>query len=134
MWPPEVERVAELVRAAGVEARLEELPQERDALPGAGVRALAYDCAGETVVVLLPVDRRPDADKIAAAAGCRNVVPVAAPPFPFAEAKRVLVEQILFATPIVWIHAASPRHVLVLDPSLLARFTRGTRADIVQRG
>jgi prolyl-tRNA editing enzyme YbaK/EbsC (Cys-tRNA(Pro) deacylase) len=133
MWPPDVERIARLLQAANVEARLEELAPGEDAFPGAAARAVAYDCDGRVVVALVPADREPDPEKLAAAAGCRAASVVAAPPFPFAPA-RVLVEQQLLTSDTVWIEAGSPRHVLGLDPGVLTHLTRASAADLTQDG
>ena len=130
MWPPDVERIAAPLRAASVEARLEELAPGEDAFPGTAARAVAYDCAGRTIVVLLPADREPDPAKVAAAADCRPSGRVAPPAFPFTGAARVLLEQRLLAAETVWLEAGSPRHVLGLDPSVLAQLTRALPADL----
>jgi prolyl-tRNA editing enzyme YbaK/EbsC (Cys-tRNA(Pro) deacylase) len=134
MWPPDVERIAAPLRAAGIEARIEELAPGEDAFPGAAARAVAYDCDGRTVVALVPVDREPDGGKVGAAAGCRPFSRIAPPPFPFAAAARVLVEQRLLTAETVWLEAGSPRHVLGLDPGVLAHLTRAIPADLTQEG
>ena len=132
MWPPEVERIAAPLRAADVEARLEELAPGEDAFPGAAARAIAYDCDGRTVVALVPTDRDADPDKVAAAAGCRPSTRVAAPPFPFVGTATVVLEQRLLAAETVWLEAGSPRHVLGLDPGVLVHLTRAVPADLTQ--
>ena len=134
MWPPEVEQIAAPLRAAGVEARLEELPPGEDVFPGTGARTVAYACNGRTVVVLVPVGREPDARKVANAAGCQPMSRVEPPPFPFAAAARVLLEQRLVAVDTVWVRAGSPRHVLGLEPSVLVALTRAVPADLIENG
>jgi hypothetical protein len=134
MWPPEVERIAAPLRAAGVEARLEELPRGEEAFPGPAARPVAYACDGRIVVVLVPAGREPDARKVAAAAGCSPTSRVDPPPFPFRAAASVLMEQRLLAAETVWLRAGSPRHVLGLEPDVLARITQAAPADVTLSG
>ena len=78
-WPEPVERVAAYLRAAGAEARLEELESgtatAEDAARAAGcpigqiVKSIVVLCDGRPVVALVPGDRRVDLAKIALAAG-----------------------------------------------------------------
>src|SRR6266571_1405722 len=118
MWPPHVERVAAVLRAAGVEGRLEELPQEERVPPGPAVRAEAYDCDGRSVVALVPADRDLDRRKLARAARCEAVRPTDRPAFPYANAV-VLIDRLVLGEPAVWIEAGSPRHVVELAPAQL---------------
>jgi hypothetical protein len=134
MWPPEVERIAAPLRAAGIEARIEQLAPGEDAFPGTAARAVAYECNGRTVVALLPVEDDPDSGKIGAAADCRSLSRIAAPPFPFAAAERVLIEQRLLTAETVWLEAGSPRHVIGLDPGVLTHLTRAIPADLTLDG
>jgi prolyl-tRNA editing enzyme YbaK/EbsC (Cys-tRNA(Pro) deacylase) len=134
MWPPEVETIAAPLRAAGIEARLEQLAPGEDEFPGEAARVVAYECGDGTVVALVPADREVDSDKVAAAAGCRPSGPVVAPPFPFADAARVLLEQRLLAHRTVWLEAGAPRYVLGLDPGVLRHLTRAVAADLTQNG
>jgi prolyl-tRNA editing enzyme YbaK/EbsC (Cys-tRNA(Pro) deacylase) len=134
MWPAEVERIAAPLRAAHIEARLEELPPGEDAFPGVGARAVAYECDGRTVVALVPADGDVDSAKVAAVAGCRPYGRVAPPPFPFTAAARVFLEQRLLGSETVWLEAGSPRHVLGLEPSVLAYVTHAIPADLTQEG
>src|SRR5919199_989385 len=103
MWPPEVERIAAPLRAAGIEARLEELPPGEAAFPDTAVRTVAYACNGSLLVVLVPAGRDPDVERVAAAADCRGLVRVEPPPFPFAAAARVFLEQRLLTVDTVWL-------------------------------
>ena len=64
MWPPDVKRIAALLRSAGVEGRLEEMPIDETSVPGPAVRAEAYDCDGRTVVALVPAERNLDRGKL----------------------------------------------------------------------
>ena len=129
MWPPEVERIVAPLRAAGLEARIEELPAGELAAPGLAVRAFAYICDGREVVVLVEAETEPDPAKVAKAAECRDARRVSAPPFPYGRA-RVLLEQRLLTAGTVWLGAGSPRHVLGLDPAVLAQVTRASAADL----
>src|SRR5437870_13873955 len=82
-WPEAVERVARFLREAGAEARVEEFPAgtptAEDAARAVGcdlgqiVKSLVFDCDGRAVLVLVPGNRRADAGKVAAAAGCAHV-------------------------------------------------------------
>ena len=134
MWPPEVERIAEPLRAAGVEARLEQLPAGHDTFPGVGVRAFAYDCDGREIVVLVEADGEPDPAKVASAAGCRDARRMPPPPFPYGGAGRVLLEQRLLTAETVWLEAGSARHFLGLNPTVLAQVTRAAAADLSREG
>ncbi len=120
--------MAEPLRAAAIEARLEELAPGEDAFPGAAARAVAYECDRRLVVALVPSERDPDSAKVGAAADCRSLSPATPPPFPFAAAHRVLIEQRLL------LEAGSPRHVLGLDPGVLTELTRAIPADLSQEG
>jgi hypothetical protein len=130
MWPGEVERIVEPLRAAGIEARVEELPPGEESAPGPAVRAYGYDCDRRALVVLVDAEEEPDLAKVTAAAGCRDARRMPPPPFPYAQAARVLLEQRLLTAETVWIEAGSPRHVLGLDPSVLAQVTRASTADL----
>jgi hypothetical protein len=126
VWPPAVEDVAAVFRAAGTEARLEELPPGEDAFPGQGVRADAFNCDGRRVVVLVPAEREADPGKF----GCRNARVMPSPRFPYSAAS-VLLDSSLLVEPIVWIEAGSPRHVLGVSPAELARLVRAQTGDLV---
>src|SRR5215216_4060132 len=131
-WPEPVQRVAQFLRQAGAEARLEEFeaptPTADDAARAVGcklaqiVKSLVFDCDGRPLVVLVPGDRRADVRKVAAAAGCRyarvageeevrdatGFEPVAVAPFPLPRVARVFMDGTLLAHPVVWIGAGSP--------------------------
>lgn len=134
MWPPEVEQVVAPLRAAGVEARVEELAAGEQSAPGPAARAYGYDCDGRELVVLVDAESEPDPAKVAAAGGCRDTRRTPPPPFPYSQAARVLLEQQLLTAETVWIQAGSPRHVLGLNPSILAQVTRASVADLSQNG
>jgi hypothetical protein len=130
MWPVEVERVAILLRAAGVEGRLEELPAGETEAPGPALRAEAYDCGGRSVVALIPADRVVDRGKLSMAARCASAGPIPAPSFPYADSV-VLVDRLVFAEQVVWIEAGSERHVVALAPAHIVELTRAQTADLV---
>ena len=82
-WPEPVERVAAALRAAAVEARIEEFP---DGTPTARtrpprsaasssqiVKSLVFVCDGAYVLALVPGDRRADEAAVAAAVGAAEV-------------------------------------------------------------
>ena len=147
-WAEPVQRVAEFLQQAAVEARLEEFdvptPTARDAARAAGcklgqiVKSLVFDCDGRHILALVPGDRRADPAKIAAAGGCRfariasedevrnatGFEPGAVAPFPLPRIERVFIDGALLAHSAVWIGAGSPKHLAVLSPSELARLTR----------
>lgn len=125
MWPPPVEDVAAVFRAAGVDARLEELPPGEEGYPGVAVRVEAFRCDGRLVIALVPADGEAvDPRRL----GCTNANPVDPPPFPFSDAF-VAIEQSLFNERTVWIEAGSPRHVAGLSPVHLARLVRARSGD-----
>ncbi len=126
MWPPDVEEVAAVFRNAGVEARLEELPEDDDEYPGPAVNAVAFDCEGRTVVALIPADSAVDPRRIP----CAYPRPVPAPPFPYRGAI-VLTERMLLREGTVWIEAGSPRHVAGLSLRQLMELSHAQPADLV---
>jgi prolyl-tRNA editing enzyme YbaK/EbsC (Cys-tRNA(Pro) deacylase) len=156
-WPEPVERVASFLRQAGSEARLEEFqqgtPTAAEAARAAGcdlgqiVKSVVFDCGDRYVVALTPGDRRADAAKVAAAAGCAKArvatpaqvvdatgfAPGAVAPFPLRAVERVFVDQTLLAHETVWIGAGSSSHLAALAPSELVRLTNARAIDAVER-
>lgn len=154
-WEEPVERVASFLRESGVEARIEEFsagtPTAEAAAQAVGcklsqiVKSLVFDCDGAPVVVLVPGDRRADAEKIARAAGCRRAKvggpdqvreatgfePGAVAPFPLPRVARVFVDRQILAHDRVWIGAGSPRHMATLAPQDLVRLARAQPMDAV---
>ena len=73
--PEQVERVSAFLRESGADARIQEFPEgthtAQDAADAVGcelgqiVKSLVFVCDAQTVVALVPGDRRGDADKIA---------------------------------------------------------------------
>lgn len=155
-WPEPVERVAAVLRAQGVDARLEELEQGTATAEAAAkavgceraqiVKTLVFVCDGLPVLALVPGDRRADAGRIAAAAGAgdariaRSDEVLAATgfeaggvaPFPAPLVARVLVERELLRHEVVWAGAGTSRHVVGLAPGDLARLTNAETADLVE--
>lgn len=158
-WPEPVERVAAFLRRAGAEARLEELGAAvgsvRSAAEAAGCAveqigvASVFLCGESAVVVLVPGGRRPDAAKVARAAGAEEARPVrddevagltgfaadALAPFPLPRTvAHVFVDRTLLPHDLVWVGAGSPRHLAAIRPAELLRLTRGEPMDAVQEG
>ena len=155
-WPEPVERVAAVLRAQGVDARLEEFPRGTSTAEAAAravgcepaqiVKSLVFVCDGLPVLALVPGDLRADAIKVAAAAGARNAR-VATPdevltatgfeaggvaPFPAPLVARVLIDRQLLRNELVWAGAGTHRHVMGLSPGDLARLTNGETADLAE--
>ena len=130
MWPPEVERIAALLRAAGVEGRLEELSRSETSAPGPGVRAEAFRCDGRALVALVPEEREIDLAKLGEAARCGDVRRAGSATFPYAHA-RVIADRLVFAQPAVWLEAGSAGYVVSLSTSQLVEITKAVVADLV---
>ena len=156
-WPEPVERVADFLRKAGAEARLEEFesgtPTAKAAAEAAGcsldqiVKSMVVICDDRPVVVFVPGDRRADLDKIARAAGAAaariarsdeveaatGFEPGAVAPFPLPSAvSRVFVDRTLLTHELVWIGAGSPAHMDAIRPAELLRLARAEPMDAVQ--
>lgn len=156
-WPEPVERVADFLRRAGAEARLEEFesgtPTAKAAAEAAGcsldqiVKSMVVICDDRPVVVFVPGDRRADLDKIARAAGAAaariarsdeveaatGFEPGAVAPFPLPSAvSRVFVDRTLLTHELVWIGAGSPAHMAAIRPAELLRLARAEPMDAVQ--
>jgi prolyl-tRNA editing enzyme YbaK/EbsC (Cys-tRNA(Pro) deacylase) len=155
-WPEPVERVAAVLRAAAVDARIEEFP---DGTPTAGeaaravgctraeiVTSLVFVCDGRPVLALVPGDKRADAQRLSAAAGAgyarvakpEEVVsatgfePGAVAPFPAPNVSRVLMDRSLLRHEIVWIGAGSNCHMAGLGPSDLVRLAKAEIGDLTE--
>jgi prolyl-tRNA editing enzyme YbaK/EbsC (Cys-tRNA(Pro) deacylase) len=155
-WPEPVERVAAVLRAAAVDARLEEFPDGTPTAAAAAravgctraeiVKSLVFVCDERPLLVLVPGDKRADAARITAAAGARyariarpeEVVsatgfePGAVAPFPASNVSRVLIERSLLAHEVVWIGAGSERHMAGIAPADLARIAKAEIADLTE--
>ncbi len=154
-WPEPVERVAAYLRAAGAEARLEELPQTAHSAAEAAeavgcsleqiVKSLVVLCDGRPVLVLVPGDRRADVEKVRSAVGAGTAraarpaeveqatgfAPGAVAPFAHG-VPRVLLERTLLAQPTVWVGGGSPMHLVQLASVELARLARAEPMDVVE--
>ncbi len=158
-WPEPVERVAAFLRRSGAEVRLEEIgtavSSDRAAAEAAGCpldqigAASVFLCGERPVVVLVPGGRRPDAAKIARAAGAPDARPArddelvgltgfeAGGLAPFALSRavaHVFVDRTLLVHDLVWVGAGSPRHLAAIRPAELLRLTRGEPMDAVLEG
>jgi prolyl-tRNA editing enzyme YbaK/EbsC (Cys-tRNA(Pro) deacylase) len=155
-WPAEVERVAAVLRAQGVDARLEEFGEGTGSASAAAkavgcdaaqiVKSLVFVCDGLPVVALVPGDRRADANKVAAAAGAgyarvasaAEVVaatgfdPGGVAPFPLPRVSRVVMEREFLLHDVVWSGAGSERHVVGLAPADLVRLTGAETVDLCE--
>ena len=149
-----VERVSAFLRDAGVEARIQEFPDgthtAQDAADAVGcdlaqiVKSLVFMCGERPVVALVPGDRRGDPEKVARALEASEArvantgevehatgfAPGAVPPFPLPDVDVVLMDVALLRHPLVWAGAGSPKHVLGMAPTELARLSRARPLDI----
>ena len=156
-WPEPVERVAAVLRAAAVEARIEEFadgtPTARDAAKAVGadlgqiVKSLVFVCDGAYVLALVPGNRRADERAIATALAATDVRvakadevvhatgfdPGGVAPFPQRAITRTLLDQELLQYPLVWIGAGTARHMASLPPSELQRLAGAVAGDIATR-
>jgi prolyl-tRNA editing enzyme YbaK/EbsC (Cys-tRNA(Pro) deacylase) len=157
-WPEPVERVSAVLRAAGVDARIEEFadgtPTAKDAAAAAGcelaqiVKSLVFVCDGAYVLALVPGDRRADEQAIAAAldgseiriARPEEVVhatgfePGGVAPFPQRAITQTLMDNGFFRHAVVWIGAGSEAHMAALPPGDLQRLARARAVDLAPAG
>jgi prolyl-tRNA editing enzyme YbaK/EbsC (Cys-tRNA(Pro) deacylase) len=155
-WPESVERVAAFLRAAGADARIEELAADTATAEAAAeavgsdlagiVKSLVALCDDRPVLALVPGDRRADLSKIARAAGSASAriararevevftgfTPGAVAPFPLPRIERVLVEKTLLGRDSVWVGAGSTRHLATLPTGELVRLTKAEPVDLVE--
>ena len=153
-WPEPVARVAEVLRRAGVDARVEEFPEGTPTAGAAAkavgssraqiVKSLLFVCDGRPTLALVPGDRRADEAKVAAAAGARRArvarpdevlaatgfEPGGVAPFPAPGVSQVLMAGELLGHDRVWIGAGSERHMAGLSPLDLLRLTRARTGDL----
>jgi Cys-tRNA(Pro)/Cys-tRNA(Cys) deacylase len=153
-WPEPVARVAEVLRRAGVDARIEEFPEGTPTASAAAkavgssraqiVKSLVFICDGRPVLALVPGDRRADEIKVAAAAGARyarvatrdevlaatGFEPGGVAPFPAPGVSQVLMSTELLVHDRVWVGAGSERHMAGLSPADLARLTQARPGDL----
>lgn len=155
-WPPEVERVADFLRRAGAEARIEELERSaataEDAADAVGstlaqiVKTLVFMCDGAAVLALVPGDCRADSSRIARCLAAKRAAiatpdevvkatgfaPGGVAPVPGLTVQETLVERTLLRHAVVWAGAGTERHLVRLAPGELVRLTRGRIEDIVR--
>src|SRR5205085_4416000 len=153
-WPGAVGRVAEFLRRAGVDARVEEFPEGTPTAGAAAkavgasraqiVKSLVFVCDGRPILALVPGDRRADENKVAAAAGARNArvarpdevlaatgfEPGGVAPFPASGISRVVMAGELLAHDRAWIGAGSERHMAGLSPVAAAQLTLARTAAL----
>jgi prolyl-tRNA editing enzyme YbaK/EbsC (Cys-tRNA(Pro) deacylase) len=153
-WPEPVARVAEIIRRAGIDARVEEFtegtPTAGAAAKAVGasraqiVKSLVFVCDGRPTLALVPGDRRADETKVAAAAGTRaarvarpeeviaatGFEPGGVAPFPAPGISQVLMAGELLAHERVWVGAGSERHMAGISPLDLVRLTNARTADL----
>ena len=155
IWPEPVERVAAYLRAAAVDATVQEFPEgtktAAEAATAVGcdvgliVKSLVFVCDAVSVLVLVPGDRRCDEAKVAAAAGTEEArladpdevfaatgfEPGAVAPFPQRAIALTLLDRLLLRNGKVWISGGSSLHMVVISPTDLAHLTRARTADLV---
>jgi Cys-tRNA(Pro) deacylase len=158
MWPEPVQRVSTFLRAAAVDARVQEFPggtpTAEDAARACGcalaqiVKSLVFVCDGAYVLALVPGDRRADRAKVAAAAGAgkarvaqrEEVVaatgfePGGVAPFPQHAVTQAFIELSLLQHDEVWVGAGSHEHMAALSPADLQRLARAKPVDLVAAG
>ncbi len=157
-WPDPVERVSEVLRAAAVEARIEQFvdgtPTARDAAKAVGcelaqiVKTLVFVCDGAFVLALVPGDQRADEAAVGAAASAELVrvaradevvhatgfEPGGVAPFPQRAVTRALMDRSFFAYDAVWIGAGTASHMASIAPDELLRLAGARAVDLVSRG
>lgn len=151
-WPEPVERVSAVLRAAAVDARIEEFregtPTAREAARAIGcelaqiVKSVVLVCDGAYVLALVPGDRRADEDAVRALVGAREVrvaapdevvhatgfEPGAVAPFPQRAITQTLMDTSFFGFDEVWIGAGTSSHMASLRPAELLKLS-GARSD-----
>jgi len=157
-WPEPVERVSAVLRAAAIDARIEEFedgtPTARDAARVIGcelaqiVKSIVFVCDGAFVLALVPGDSRADEAAVASAVGAQ-LVRVAKPdevmhatgfepggvaPFPQRAITQTLMDNSFLAYDVVWIGAGTDTHMASLGPGELLRLTHARTVDLVTRG
>jgi len=157
VWPEPVERVAVALRAAAVDATIQEFPEGTLTAEAAAkaigcslaevVKSVVFVCGDQVVLALVPGDRRADEAKIATLVGesqarvahAREVEaatgfePGAVAPFALRAVDTVVLEQTVLVHERVWIGAGSARHMAGIAPAELQRLAGARNADIVER-
>lgn len=157
-WPEPVERVSAALRAAAVDARIEQFdegtPTARDAAKAVAcelsqiVKTLVFVCDDAFVLALVPGDRRADERAVAQAVGAATVRVATAgevvqatgfeaggvAPFPQRQVSQTLIDSSFFVHGIVWIGAGTPHHMASLPPAELARLAGARTVDLAASG
>jgi prolyl-tRNA editing enzyme YbaK/EbsC (Cys-tRNA(Pro) deacylase) len=157
-WPEPVERVSAFLRAAAVDARIEEFTEgtltAREAARAVGcelgqiVKSLVLVCDGAYVLALVPGDRRADEDAVRTAVGAEDVrvakpdevlhatgfEPGAVAPFPQRAVTQTLMDTSFFGYEEVWVGAGSSSHLASLRPSELLKLSGAKSVDIAGHG
>jgi prolyl-tRNA editing enzyme YbaK/EbsC (Cys-tRNA(Pro) deacylase) len=157
-WPEPVERVSAFLRAAAVDARIEEFtegtPTAHEAARAVGcelgqiVKSLVLVCDGAYVLALVPGDRRADEDAVRTAVGAEDVrvakpdevlhatgfEPGAVAPFPQRAVTQTLMDTSFFGYEEVWVGAGSSSHLASLRPSELLKLSGAKSVDIAGHG
>jgi prolyl-tRNA editing enzyme YbaK/EbsC (Cys-tRNA(Pro) deacylase) len=155
-WPESVERVAAVLRGAGIDARVEEFkagtPTAKDAAKAVGaelgqiVKSLLFICDGRPTLALVPGDKRADETKVAVVAGAKaarvakpaevlaatGFEPGGVAPFPAPAVTQVLISPELLRHEQVWIGAGSDRHMAGISPRDLVRLTAARAGDLTE--
>lgn len=157
-WPEPVERVSAALRAAAVDARIEQFdegtPTARDAARAVGcelsqiVKSLVLVADGAYVLVLVPGDQRADERAVAEALGAQAVriakadevvratgfEPGGVAPFPQRAVTQTLIDRSFFQHEVVWVGAGTSAHMAALPPGELQRLTRARPVDLGSPG
>jgi Cys-tRNA(Pro) deacylase len=157
-WPEPVNRVAEVLRAAAVDARIEEFETgahtAREAAEAIGcdlsqiVKSIVLVCDGAYVLALVPGDRRAEERAVAAAVGAQDVRSArpdevlratgfeagGVAPFPQRAIAHTLMDGAFLAHEVVWIGAGTPFHMASLAPPELARLSGARTFDLGTHG
>ncbi|HEX4520157.1 MAG TPA: YbaK/EbsC family protein [Gaiellaceae bacterium] len=155
MWPEPVERVARELRAAAIEATVQEFAEEISTAEAAAtaigcpldeiVTAALFVCDGRPVVALIPGDRAADEKRVATAANATEIRPATAAevrevtgfdsgavaPFPLPPSLSVLMERTLFQHARVWVRAGSETHMAGLATAELQQLSGAETADLL---
>jgi Cys-tRNA(Pro)/Cys-tRNA(Cys) deacylase len=153
-WPEPVARVAEVLKRAGIDARVEEFPEGTPTANAAAkavgssraqiVKSLVFVCDGRPLLALVPGDRRADENKVASGAGARyarvarpdevlaatGFEPGGVAPFPAPGISQVLMSEELLVHDRVWVGAGSERHMAGLSPADLLRLTNARTVEL----
>ena len=152
-WPEPVARVAAVLQAAAVDARIEQFDEgaatARDAAKAVGcelaqiVKSIVLVCDGAYVLVLVPGDRRADLQAVAAVVAATDVRVATAgevlqatgfeaggvAPFPQRAISRTLMDSSFLQHQVVWIGAGTHLHMAALAPSELLRLSGAAAFD-----